>query len=110
MSLTDIIGRAKDDIEQGAAWLSKVVDEHVPALVAEAERIQSNPIVQALEGLVFPPEVEQEIVNIIKAFAAVLSKVTAPAAPAEAVAEPAAPHAPAEPDAGQPDAGQPTAG
>lgn len=75
MNLTDIISNAKDDIAQGAAWLSKVMDEHVPALVAEAERIQSNPIVAALEGLVFPAEVEQEIVNVIKAFASVLAAV-----------------------------------
>ena len=98
MSLSDIIGKAKDDIEQGAGWLSKVLDEHVPALVAEAGRFESNPIVQSLEGLVVPPEVEQEIVNLIKAFAAIISKASpaAPVAP-EVPAEPAAPEAPAEP-------------
>ena len=105
MDLAGIANDIKSHVEQGQAWLVKVVDEHVPALLAEAGRLQSNPIVQALEGLVLPPEVEQEVVNVIKAFAAVLAKAEpappaaepAPAAPEvpEVPADPAAPEAPA---------------
>lgn len=92
MSLTSIATDIKNAVTEGQGWLVKTVEEHVPALLAEAERVQSNPIVAAVEAAVLPPEVEAEIVNVIKAFAAVLAK-NAPALPAE----PAVPVAPVEP-------------
>ena len=97
MSLTSIANDIKNAVSEGQGWLVKTVEEHVPALLAEAERVQSNPVVQAVEDALLPPEVEAEVVNIIKAFAAVLAKVPAePVAPAEpaAPAEPVAPEAP----------------
>jgi hypothetical protein len=79
VSLTSIADDIKAALAEGQGWLVKTVEEHVPALLAEAERVQGNPIVQAVEAALLPPEVEAEIVNVIKAFAAVVSKVPAPA-------------------------------
>ena len=98
MSLSSIAGDIKSAVEQGSAWLAKAVEEHVPALLTEAERIESSVIFQALEGVVFPPAVEQEIANVIKAFASVVAAVpvqpTSPVEPApEVPAEPAEPSA-----------------
>lgn len=91
MSLSSIANDIKTHIESGEQWFAKVLGEHVPALVAEAEKIQGSVIFQALEGLILPPEVEAEIANVIKAFAAVVARVPAvAAAPAEVPAEPAA--------------------
>lgn len=89
MSLTSIANDIKEHIESGEQWFTKVLAEHVPALIAEAERVQANPVVQALEAALLPPELEAEVVKVIGAFAAVV-KSAAPAAPAEP-AEPAAP-------------------
>ena len=90
MSLTSIAQDIKSSVEQGSAWLAKAVEEHVPALLAEAEKVEASPVFQALAGVVLPASVEQEIANLIRAFVAVLPQV---AAESEVPAEPAAPAA-----------------
>ena len=90
MKLADIAADIKNTIGEGQAWLAKAVEEHVPALLAEAERIQASPVFQALEGFVLPPEVEQEIANVVKAFVKLV-----PQQPAPVAAAPAEPEAPA---------------
>lgn len=93
MSLSSIANDIKSSVEQGSAWLAKAVEEHVPALLTEAEKIQASPIFQLLEGIVLPPEVEAEIANVVKAMLTLAKAVSAPVVPV-AVAEP---EAPAEP-------------
>jgi hypothetical protein len=86
--LADLIAQAKDSADQGTEWLRQISETHLPAILAEAERLQANPIVQALEGVVLPPAAEAHIASSIGLFAALL--------PAQAaVAAPAAPEAPA---------------
>lgn len=94
MSLSSIATDIKGAVEQSSAWLAKAVEDHVPALLAEAERIQASPIFQALEGMVLPPEVEQEIANVVKAFIKLV-----PQPQPEQPAEPAAPAQPAAAEA-----------
>jgi DNA primase large subunit len=91
MSLSDIANDIKSTVEQGQAWLAKTVEEHVPALLAEAQKIEASPIYQAIAGAVLPAAVEQEIAKVITTFIAALA-AREPAAPAD----PAAPAAPAE--------------
>ena len=94
MSLTSIAEEIKDAVGQGSAWLAKAIETHVPALLTEAQRVEASPVYQVIAGLVLPPEVEQEIANVVTAMVR-LSGVK-PAAPAEPVAaEPAEPEAPA---------------
>lgn len=95
MSLSSIAGDIRSTVEQGQAWLAKAVEEHVPALLAEAERIEASPVYQALAGVVLPPEVEVEVANVIKAFVKLVPQPPAAAAPAV----PEVPAAPAEPEA-----------
>lgn len=90
MSLTSIAADIRNTVQEGQAWLAKTVEEHVPALLAEAERIQSSKIFQVLEGVVLPADVEQEIANLISAVVKLL-----PQAPAT----PAAPEVPGAPPA-----------
>ena len=105
MKLMELANDIKAHIESGSAWLTKAAEEVLPGFLAEAEKFQANPIVAALEGLVLPPDAEQAVVNLIKAFASVLEhQPEAPAAPAEPApappAEPSAPEVPADPAAG----------
>lgn len=88
MSLADIANDIKTHITSADAWLAKVVEEHVPAILAVAEKYQGSPIVQALEGTVLPPEVEQQIAGMItalaKQFPAQQQPAPVPAVPADA--------------------------
>jgi len=103
VSLTSIADDIKAALAEGQGWLVKTVEEHVPALLAEAERVQGNPIVQAVEAAMLPPEFEAEIVNVIKAFAAVVAKV--PAVPAVANRDELA----AVPEVAEPEVAEPSA-
>lgn len=82
MNVTDIANDLKDHIEQGQAWFTKVIEQHVPALLAEGERLNKSPIVQALEGILLPPETEQAIAGLISKFAAAYGTPPAAAPPA----------------------------
>lgn len=97
MNLSSIAADIKNSVEQSQAWIAKAVEEHVPALLAEAARIQASPVFQALEGYVLPADVEQEIANVVKAFVKLVPQAPAPEVPAEPAAQ--APEATPEPDA-----------
>lgn len=86
MNLAQIGTDIRDHIAQGETFLAKVVEEHVPAILAEAERLQASPIVQSLEGLVLPPAVEQQIANMIAEMGKILPVAAAPV-PAEGGAD-----------------------
>lgn len=94
MKLADLGNEIRDHVEQGKQWLERTLEDKVPALLDEVGKFQASPIVQALEGVVLPPDVEQEIANVVKAFIRLLSQEPAeqqptPAAPAAVVADPA---------------------
>lgn len=62
-----------DDLKNGATsvdnWLHTMLGQHVPALIAEVERFQANPIVQELEALgetMLPPGDVALITQIIR--------------------------------------------
>ena len=90
MSLDSIAADIRNAVSESQEWLAQAVEEHVPALLAEAERIQASPVFQALEGVFLPPEVEAEIANVVKAFVKLV-----PQQPAPVAATPAEPEAPA---------------
>jgi len=93
VSLSSIASDIKDSIEQGESWFTQVTEKHLPAVLALAAKYEGDPIVQALESAVLPPEVSEGIAAMIKNLA-----VKYPAAPAEPAADaPAEPAAPAEP-------------
>ena len=73
MSLSGIANDIKSAVEQGQAWLDKTVGEHLPALLAEAEKVEASPIYQVIAGAVLPPEVEQEIATLITTVLAALA-------------------------------------
>ena len=96
MSLTSIASEIKNSVEQAQAWIAKAVEEHAPALLAEAERIQASPVYQALEGVVLPADVEQEIARIIAAFVKLVPQAPVPEVPAAPEQPAEAPELPAE--------------
>ena len=99
MSLESIAADVKSAVDQGQAWLARAVEEHLPALAAEAQRITASPIYQEYAGLVLPPEVEAEIATVVRAMVKVAGiKAAEPSAPAE----PPAAEVPAEPVADAP--------
>jgi len=67
---------------------------HLPVLIAFAEKAQSSPIMQALEGTYLDPDIEAMIASDIRVLAA---KFPPPAAP-EPPAEPEVPAEPADPE------------
>lgn len=90
MTLTEIGTDIKSHIEQGEAWFGRVLEEHLPRLLAAAAKYENSPIVQALEGAVLPPETEQAIASLITKFASAYGPAaTAAAPPAASPGEPA---------------------
>ena len=81
VNLTEITNGAKDAIEQGVEWSQKFLTEHVPALLAAAQRYESSPIVQALESAVLPPAIEAEIAALITKLAAEFPAAPVPGVP-----------------------------
>lgn len=102
MDIATIANDLRDHIEQGQAWFTKVLEQHVPALIAEGQKLAGSKIVKALEDLgeiVLPPDTEQAIADLIRTFAAAGSAAAAaapPAAGSDSQPAPAAEAAPAE--------------
>ncbi len=90
MNVTDIATDLRHHIEEGQAWFAKALEQHVPALLAEGERLTKSPIVQALEGIILPPETEAAIAGLITKFASAYGTPAAAAAPPAGTSEPAA--------------------
>lgn len=91
MSVAAIAEKIREAIGQAEGWSARVVSEHLPALLAEAEAITSSPIYQEYAGFVLPPEVEQGIALAVREMVK-LARAEPVAAP-EAVAAPDAPPA-----------------
>lgn len=86
MSLTDVVAAFKTDLEDGETKIRTVLDEHVPALVALAEKVSNDPLIQAAEAAALPPGAKQLVAEFITKLAATFP----PPAPAEAAPEPQA--------------------
>lgn len=89
MQISDIAGDIKGAVENADEWVRQVTETHLPSLLAQAQRYESSPIVQALESALLPPEVESGIAAMIKDLAArypapVVAAPDAPAAPVPA--------------------------
>lgn len=69
-NLSDIGTNIRDGVSNADQWLTKVINDHVPQILEVAARYENSPIVQALEAVVLPPEVEQQIAGIINTLAA----------------------------------------
>lgn len=82
VNLSTIAKDIEDHVKQGTEWFTQIVEQHVPAILAAAARYEQSPIVQALEGVVLPPEIEQDIAGVIKRFAALVPQPADPAATA----------------------------
>lgn len=67
--LKNIAGDLQTTVSSADQWLAKIVQEHVPQLLAIAEKYESSPIIQALESAVLPPEVEAQVAAIIATLA-----------------------------------------
>jgi hypothetical protein len=63
--LSEIAGDIGTHISSADQWLAKIIQEHVPALLALAHKYENSPVVQALDEVDLPPEVEQQIAAII---------------------------------------------
>lgn len=81
MQLSQIAADIKGAIDNADEWVKQVTDTHLPAILAQAQKYESSPVVQALEGAFLPPALEQQIANMITE----LSK-TYPAQPAQPAA------------------------
>jgi len=97
MSLTDVVAAFKTHLENGEAELRTVLDEHVPGLVALAEKVENDPLIQAAEAAALPPGAKQLVADFITKLAETFpQQADTPVAP-EAPAEPVQPEQPAEP-------------
>lgn len=86
MALRDVAADIKNHLETADTAVMKVLQDHLPQLVAVAEKYENSPIIQALETAVLPPEVEQQIAAMINAMAKHFPPPAAPSAPAEPAA------------------------
>jgi hypothetical protein len=77
MSLDSIEKGARNAAGQAQAWITELVEQHLPALAVEAARAQASPVIQALEGVVLPPETEHLIASLITKLAGAASVVVA---------------------------------
>jgi hypothetical protein len=92
-AISDIHQLVTDGIANIKGW-AEDLEQKLPEVAAKAESFESSPIVQALEGAVLSPAVEQEIANLIKRFAEVMTPANAsgtpsPTAPADGTPAPA---------------------
>lgn len=85
MQLSQIANDIKGAIENADQWVKQVTEQHLPAILAQAERYENSPIVQALEGALLPPGVEQQIAAMIAELAKQFPAAPAPAEPAQPV-------------------------
>jgi hypothetical protein len=84
-AITDVT----DPITQGEAWLRQVVDEHLPALVGAAEKLETlekSKLGQAILAVIdagLGPEVEEAITGVVNTVVSLAGKAQAalPAAP-----------------------------
>ena len=97
MSLATFEQDLRNDVQAGmdkAAdlynHLKTVAEQRLPQLA----EIQASPVAQAIEGVIFPPDVEAELTAIVKTYAARFGTTTAP--PETAPAAPSGPDTPAE--------------
>lgn len=101
-----VITELHDKIQEGAdavkGWVGEI-EGHLPALVEAAAKYEQSPIVQALEGAILPPNVEQQIAKLISEASAAFAQhgsatVNGTAGPAEPTTEQPTPD-PVESDA-----------
>lgn len=90
VSLSTIASDIKGAIENGDQWIKQVVDTHLPAILAEAQKYENSPIVQALEAALLPPALEQQIASMITELSKAYPAGAAPAQPQPSF-QPAAP-------------------
>lgn len=65
-AITDVIDHGEQLVERAKT----IIDEHLPAVASEAQRLEASPIFQALEGVFLAPEDEQMIAGLITKLAA----------------------------------------
>ena len=87
MQISSIAADIKGAVENADQWVKEVTETHLPGLLAQAQRYESSPIVQALEAALLPPEVEASIAAMINNLATAYP--AAPASAADAAPAPA---------------------
>lgn len=95
ISLKEVSAQLKDFFERTEQDAKSFLEMHAPGLADAAEKLDSDPLVQAALGAVLPDEVRTALAEVInKAAAAIESHVPAPAEPAPAeTPDPATPAA-----------------
>ncbi|HTX49205.1 MAG TPA: hypothetical protein VME40_07430 [Caulobacteraceae bacterium] len=97
VSLTDVVTAFKTDLEDGEAKIRTVLDQHMPGLVALAEKVENDPLIQAAEAAALPPGARLIVADFISKIAAEFPQPAAdPADPAEPAAPAADPPAEAQ--------------
>ena len=65
-TLANIVNEARADFDNIGGWVQEFASKHLPALAAEAQRIQESPIAQALEQAAgITPDEEKLIAGLI---------------------------------------------
>jgi hypothetical protein len=64
--ITEVHDKINEGVNAVEGWIGEVKDR-LPALVDLAAKYEQSPIVQALEGAILPPNVEEEIARLITA-------------------------------------------
>ena len=90
MSLTTLAASMKADIEELLVRGHNIADEYGPELTAIAERVENDPLIQAAESAVLPPEAKQLVADLILKLAAIYPQPAPAPAPADAPLEVAA--------------------
>lgn len=72
MTLSATVAAARSDLDNLAGWVKTFAEQHLPAIAAEAARIQASPIAQVLESAALTPAEEAMVARVIPALVDVL--------------------------------------
>lgn len=84
MSLKVIAADIKTAVETAEVNVRTVLDQHMPGLLALAERVESDPLIQAAEAAALPPGAKVIVAEFIAKLAAEFPAQQAPAEPVPA--------------------------
>lgn len=87
VSLKAIVDDVKTAAESAEVNIRTVLDQHMPGLIALAERVENDPLIQAAEAAALPAGAKQIVADFITKLA---ESFPQPAALVEAAPEPAA--------------------
>ena len=101
MSLATFEADARNAFENAFDWMKQGLETHLPKVAAYAAEVEADPLAQAIEAVILPPDVRTMLASLVTKLGTPKS-AEIPGAPAEAQAEPGVPADVPQPASGQP--------